>query len=506
MKQKIALLFFSLLSLNIVLSQSISPLETTEQCPLTNITFTVIIPGEQPIVSSDLGAPTIVTGVNIVTTAANSTTFTFVGRFVDANATQAFRVNYKDENGVNKENKFYFKRIKSLFYGACSLISPQQTSIIVPRCEIVNTNITFNNVQFKNNFESPTLCFGTITTYEYQLPVGWSMNGTTSTGTNWIPGDNTETVTSNASNGNGEAIKVRPVNTGCGSGLANTSSITNINISRPEPTNIQIQGSQFYICSGSTSFSLANLPSGASVLWELTDYTNASISGANNQSSVTIQRNTSTNALVEIKATITHCTYTYVYYRTITLGNATEDYTFTSLYNTVNIDGYPYVWATTVEIPNALYYNWYYKKHTGPGPGGGTGGTFQFAGSTTTNHFEFTLPECDMNYTIKSEATTPCGTVVTPLPEGLLFADCGGTFAMSLAPNPTSSTLNIALPDKKQKIVQYEVQDKTGIIVQKGTGSKDYQHQINVGQLTPGYYFIRVFNGTKWVSKSFIKQ
>jgi hypothetical protein len=181
------------------------------------------------------------------------------------------------------------------------------------------------------------------------------------------------------------------------------------------------------------------------------------------------------------------------------------DYTFTYLYNTVNIDGYPYVWANTVNIPNALYYNWYYKKHTGIGPGGGTGGTFTYI-ATATNYFEFTLPECDKNYTIKVEAVTACGTVVTPLQEGLLFADCGGSFAMSLAPNPTSSTLNITFPDKKQKIVQYEIQDKTGFILQKGNGSNDYQQQINVGQLRPDYYFIRVFNGTKWISKRFIKQ
>lgn len=56
MKQKFTLLFIAALIALDALSQSISPDENTEFCPLTNITFTVTLPliasNTQPNVSS----------------------------------------------------------------------------------------------------------------------------------------------------------------------------------------------------------------------------------------------------------------------------------------------------------------------------------------------------------------------------------------------------------------------------------------------------------------------
>lgn len=67
-------------------------------------------------------------------------------------------------------------------------------------------------MQYGNPFESPELCYGSITTYEYLLPAGWQLNGFTSTGSNWIAGDNNETVTTNLLGGNAAQILVRPTN------------------------------------------------------------------------------------------------------------------------------------------------------------------------------------------------------------------------------------------------------------------------------------------------------
>ncbi|NCU05055.1 MAG: T9SS type A sorting domain-containing protein [Chitinophagaceae bacterium] len=381
----------------------------------------------------------------------------------------------------------------------------------MPRCQVVNIPVTVSNVKWGTNFESPTLCFGSISDFEYQLPNGWSIGANVSNGSNWIPGGNSVTVTSDLANGVNGVILVRPRNT-CGTGLQNNQTPGQIPISRPEP-NLQITSSdgRFYVCSGTRDFTLTNVPSGASIQWELLSTANATISGANNQSTVTIQRNTSSNTTVGLKATVTHCSFSYERNQTVVLGSGVSDFTFTSLYNTVStINGYPeaFVWATVTNVPQALNYNWYYKKHTGSGPGGGTGGTFTWIGTTASYHNEFTLPECDENYTIKVEVGTSCGTEVTPVYEGLLYADCSGSFMMSVSPNPTTDLLNVNIgaDNKNERIEQFEIIDKMGNIVQKGKGNNSKRFQINVSSLKQGQHILRIFNGKIWSSKIFIKQ
>ena len=72
-------------------------------------------------------------------------------------------------------------------------------------------------MQWKNNFESPALCFGAIADYQYLLPAGWKLNGVSSNGTTWLNGNNSAIVTSDLSTGNGSAIQVRAYNTCNGS-------------------------------------------------------------------------------------------------------------------------------------------------------------------------------------------------------------------------------------------------------------------------------------------------
>ena len=115
-------------------------------------------------------------------------------------------------NGVKD---FEFKRIKSLAYSTSCAQVPDQATITVPRCQVVNIPVIVSNVQWGTAFESPTLCFGTINTFEYRLPAGWSIGPNVSDGSNWIPGGSSVTVTSNASTGDGGAILIRPRNS-CG--------------------------------------------------------------------------------------------------------------------------------------------------------------------------------------------------------------------------------------------------------------------------------------------------
>ena len=123
--------------------------------------------------------PVLVQNVYNNSTSNGVTTFNFKGRFRDENIKQVFRVDCK--NSSNRGTSFYFeyKKIKSLFHttATCARIQPNQLSVSAPSCQITNRTVNFPNVQYGNPFESPQLCYGSITTYEYLLPSGWQLNG-----------------------------------------------------------------------------------------------------------------------------------------------------------------------------------------------------------------------------------------------------------------------------------------------------------------------------------------
>jgi len=77
---------------------TISPLETTEQCPNVNITFTVTLPGIYSTINvaptANSVPPVVVQQPTGITNNSTITTFNFVGKFVDYNNKQTFTVNY----------------------------------------------------------------------------------------------------------------------------------------------------------------------------------------------------------------------------------------------------------------------------------------------------------------------------------------------------------------------------------------------------------------------------
>ncbi len=191
--KKIFLLFLFVKSFNVFSQPSISPSLTNEYYPDVEYTFTATITKSFSSITGEGGCY-----VTQQPSTPVGTTFTFKGKFADLNQKQTFKVFHPD----NTFTLFEFKRIKSLFYGACTILAPNVSSVSPTRCQSVNIPISFSNLQWKTQFETPALCFGSITTYEYQLPVNWSLNSQTSTGSNWISGDNNETIITDGASGN----------------------------------------------------------------------------------------------------------------------------------------------------------------------------------------------------------------------------------------------------------------------------------------------------------------
>ena len=93
--------------LNTVYSQTISPVETGEFCPNVEYTFTASI---TKTYQSMIGLYSA--SVTQLPTSPVGSTFTFKGKFGDANQKQAFRIYYTD----NTFYDFEFKKIKSLIF------------------------------------------------------------------------------------------------------------------------------------------------------------------------------------------------------------------------------------------------------------------------------------------------------------------------------------------------------------------------------------------------------
>jgi hypothetical protein len=82
----------------------------------------------------------------------------------------------------------------------------------------------------------------------------------------------------------------------------------------------------------------------------------------------------------------------------------------------------------------------------------------------------------------------------------------GGFNSFSVAPNPATSDVQIASRDKKTSIKEIRITDKAGNIKKAIIYSKDViSTKINISFLPPDIYYIQIFDGKKWNSKTIRK-
>lgn len=214
-------LFLSLLSITtLTKAQSISPDPTSEMCPNQEYNFTATLPGNYNSISSSGGA--IITSFPT----GSGTSITFKGKFSDISGPQIFTVYY---SGGDKS--FTFTKVKS-FYSGYKGNSSNPSTITIPICETTPKLLSLSG-KYWNTSTNPYSTFGSITKFEYQIPAGWYLNATLSTGNNWIQADGSVTLTPDANTGNGSIIKYKAIGD-CSNSI--TGDIGYISISRPNPT------------------------------------------------------------------------------------------------------------------------------------------------------------------------------------------------------------------------------------------------------------------------------
>jgi hypothetical protein len=463
------------------------------------------------------------------TTTQNATTFSFVARFNDKNINQVFKIDYtKKSDGQSYSYQPSFSKIKSLWFSTSCTTIPSQSNAIFPLCQETTIPVTFTNISW-GIYPDVNNCFGSITKYEYLVPAGWKVGTTLSDGTTWIPGNNSTTVTSDLTSGDGQYIQFRPATTDCAAGLENHTVPGTIKIVRSNPT-LSISGTTDYICSGTASYTVSGVPAGSTVTWSSNYPTDAALSCSNGDCSiVNVTRSTAYNREVLLTANVAACSGNYTATHTIHLGKpfytntgyeiqgvshpiklwtgSTSDYNQICMNYTATTQfsfsgSQSVTWSRTYASPSSVTWN----------QSGDNISTYFFA---TGQYERFSLT-----------ATNVCGTLSDNY--GFSSKDCsggggGGCLYYQVSPNPASNTLQVGtvtpnipapcdpLPTSVQStsttslktatttdrsIQSVSIYDNKGILkMQRKYGATNKHATLNVSKLPAGVYFVRITDG-----------
>lgn len=505
---------FFFTTFNSVYSQSVSPDQAGEFCPNVEYTFTVTIPKTFDNIIGNGGC-----SVTLPPVVPVGSTFTFKGKFGDTNQKQWFKINYKDGTYYDIE----FKKIKSLFYSTqsnanppCNVIKPNQVRpIIFPRCQVTSAVISFPNIQWFTNFENPEVCFGSVTDYEYLLPLNWQLGTSTSNGITWIEGGNSVTITSDLSTGDGADIRIRASNKTCGIGLAANGPTSTVRISRSRPT-ISITGDDF-ISSGSKIYSLTGtLPAGATVCWSSSNPGIASVPASNCGSSVSVSYVASGTAT--ITATVTDCIESYSITKNLTVGSYVTGYWIVSSNYNQPTPNTLYTSNSAIWLPANQYFgvnayittpgvlspSWSMAAGSYPFSWGVSGTTLYFSGYAGSAAYQ------QRNGIFNLTAQTTCGAFSGSFTWPVIVQGWG-SFQVTTSPNPATDVITLTISEESPKVkelskdedvsIQLYTFDQSHLVKQWKFKNDQKQFNLKIADVNKGQYVIVVIKGNYKESK-----
>lgn len=450
----------------------------------------------------------IVVGAYDINTSGGNTTFKFKGKFEDTNKSHNFRVSYTN-SGQSVNHDFIFSKVKSLYLltpsSSINISVPSNNIITATRCVSQNFTISFPNVQFANE-STPTTGYGSVTTYEYNLPIGWVLNGITSTGSNWITGTNNVVVTSDLSNGDGIPIKVRPVNS-CGANLQRGREVS-ISVTRPNSLNISGPPT---ICT-SENYTI-NLPAGATVTWSATG--SISVPPGSTGSSVTATSNGSGSGI--LTASITSACGNATITKPVSAGLIPVLPVFLSEGDIIYVD-LDHVYADVCPNPNLSNT----VKFFLPGEEVQNLEAFAYDGGIyppqviQTNKVYWYYPPGSYSITMRLEYDTSCGHIT----QYITFYDiCNENYSYTVYPNPVNDQITVGYKNdsgqnalserKKLQRRQFEVKlvDNKGKVLRTMKNSSEANSIVlDTRDIPNGTYFLHITEGKNSVKKQIIIQ
>jgi hypothetical protein len=227
------------------------------------------------------------------------------------------------------------------------------------------------------------------------------------------------------------------------------------------------------------------MPSGASVQWSITG-SGASISGCSTCASVSVCRNSNTNTTISLKATVTHCNFTYTKEYPIIVGNPpAPTIQYVTYYGSD-------VGLGALVIQDATY-NWYES------------GVLEESGGSASYN---TTVGCGATKFIQVEAVNACG--ISPKAGKGITGQCGGGSKILVSPNPANGFITILLPQSgdKENIKSTKTIFQVIILDNMGTVKLSTKYKgaatplnVNIGALKPDLYLVKAFDGKQWHSQ-----
>jgi len=305
-------------------------------------------------------------------------------------------------------------------------------------------------------------------------------------------------------------LQLEPVNTCNINGVNGNQSSRTISISRPAPT-LAINSSDVIICSGSTTHSITGIPSGATVQWSIDNTTDASITNTTS-STVTLTRLTTSNSFVNLKATVTHCSFTYTIQKQITLGSLYSTHNIIAHYPTVegscfSTNSFHYFSAVFTGGFPPTRYLWAYRVTGSPLE------NYVALNTSTGGYFNFTSLG---SYDIIVRTGNKCGFISESIRTIEVCETIGGGDyqpTITISPNPAKSKLFVKFePEKNQNAKYYRDRNEAvyfelvnitnGAVVKKWKElfSKS-QFLFNIDEIKRGQYLLIVKIGNERITK-----
>jgi FlaG/FlaF family flagellin (archaellin) len=488
-----------------MLAQTISPSNTAEYCPGVNSSFTFTAPAAYSTAS--ISSP----DVNIVSQSHNNSSgvsiVTATISFADLNKTQKITFSY-GSNSVD----FDFPKIYSLFFSdQLNDISPNTSLINAASCQSENFSVSFSAIPYVNPFTSPKLTYGTITSYQYSLPIGWSLNGGTAatSTTDYKTGGNSVTITSDLTHGNNGVIGIRAINNCSGSLIKGAWKYIPIKRDKPNVSFTYVNP----LCSSST-FQVSGVPGWVTnYQWTATASTMVNFSSATS-SSTGVSFNYDGQTPISLTLSNSSCSIEYTSADILngapklvlgkpTLSTNLQLYSGSGTLNEVCLDVENYLPFYT----NGLPYNtanstptWSYVSHTGsPQP--------SWNGGDSTQLYVYFWRTQQTSLVLQIDATNNCGTTTAQF--GFTPISCGArmmaSYNYSISPNPTMGNIIVSPKNnsdpisKKTKdagIVRLSIYDLQNTLRLTKKYDSVKQASLNIGNLPAGTYVLVINNGT----------
>ncbi len=331
------------------------------------------------------------------------------------------------------------------------------------------------------------------------LPVGynltWSVNNQCVT-----LATNGNNVTVNSINFTGTIILTATVTNGCGTLIFNRQISTT-------GSSLSINGATSF-CSGTSTYSLPNLPAGTNVTWDLTHTpiapNVASIPAGSTGNSVVVTG--FGNGRVGLYATYSGSCNSQPITVTRTIGIGISDLNLRFPRQNPRVTGQP-IQYTNVNVATQ------YSIGTNPFPGASeswTVGTddpsFNWSYNISTGVLSYFFSNVDRTATFYGSSTNSCGSS-----SGFIYLKSvsgggqGGGVPLRAYPNPTSGVLTLEAIEGNS-FTEIKIIDKMGNIRKyfKFLG-KTKMTSINVSELPSDIYNIQFFDGKRWTTQTFIK-